>query len=186
MVVARWKRWTADERELAVSLATAGVSVRAIAADMGRSMPGTLLQVRRAGVVLRCRRVLRALDWGPDEDELAVELLGKGWTLKRIGQELGRSESAVCARLKRRGVAVEKGRKLVKARAGRGGDYSDFREPTEAELDAMIAHQLRPENLPPWWADECDRMRRTECEAMALDEATVRERSVTRVRGRGL
>jgi len=24
---------------------------------------------------------------------------------------------------------------------------------TEAELDAMIEKWLRPENLPPWWAD---------------------------------
>ncbi len=28
-------------------------------------------------------------------------------------------------------------------------------EPTEAELDAMIEEQMRPENLPPWW-DECE------------------------------
>jgi hypothetical protein len=29
-------------------------------------------------------------------------------------------------------------------------------EPTEAELEAMIAEQMRPENLPDWWeAERC-------------------------------
>lgn len=29
-------------------------------------------------------------------------------------------------------------------------------EPTEAELDAMIAEQSKPENLPSWWnEDKC-------------------------------
>jgi hypothetical protein len=32
------------------------------------------------------------------------------------------------------------------------GPRSDGKE-TTAELDAMIAVQMRPENLPPWWND---------------------------------
>jgi hypothetical protein len=28
------------------------------------------------------------------------------------------------------------------------------REPTEEELDAMIAEQMRPENLPSWWHND--------------------------------
>jgi hypothetical protein len=27
-------------------------------------------------------------------------------------------------------------------------------EPTEAELDALIAEQMKPENLPGWWDAE--------------------------------
>lgn len=42
--------------------------------------------------------------------------------------------------------------------AGRGGKgYGGpklSREPTEAELDELIAYQMRPENLPPWWKED--------------------------------
>lgn len=39
------------------------------------------------------------------------------------------------------------------------------REPTEAELDALIAEQSKPENLPTWWW--ADARRRLEREAQA-------------------
>jgi hypothetical protein len=32
--------------------------------------------------------------------------------------------------------------------------------PTEEELEAMIAEQMRPENLPSWWFADCERQRR--------------------------
>jgi hypothetical protein len=32
-------------------------------------------------------------------------------------------------------------------------------EPTEAELDALIAEQMKPENLPGWWDAEEKRNR---------------------------
>lgn len=46
--------------------------------------------------------------------------------------------------------------------AGRGGgDTSDHSgDMTEAELDALIAEQLRPENLPDWWERDA-RMQQT-------------------------
>lgn len=38
--------------------------------------------------------------------------------------------------------------------AGRAGAKQHEPEPTEEELDAMIAEQSKPENLPPWWNDK--------------------------------
>jgi len=35
-------------------------------------------------------------------------------------------------------------------------------EPTMAELDAMIAEQLKPENLPPWWHNDFPKADRQE------------------------
>lgn len=32
-------------------------------------------------------------------------------------------------------------------------------EPSMAELNALIAEQMRPENLPPWWNVEHEKMR---------------------------
>ncbi len=32
--------------------------------------------------------------------------------------------------------------------------FATKREPTAAELDAMVAEQMKPENLPAWWDDE--------------------------------
>ena len=33
-------------------------------------------------------------------------------------------------------------------------------EPTEEELEALIAEQSKPENLPGWWPEESRRVRR--------------------------
>ncbi len=35
-------------------------------------------------------------------------------------------------------------------------------EPTAAEIDAMIAERMKPENLPAWWAIECRRVEELE------------------------
>lgn len=40
---------------------------------------------------------------------------------------------------------------LAAMRPGRPADYEPQPEPTEAELEALIAEQMRPENLPSWW-----------------------------------
>lgn len=34
------------------------------------------------------------------------------------------------------------------------------RDMTDAELDALIAEQLRPENLPKWWNRDMERQKR--------------------------
>ena len=35
-------------------------------------------------------------------------------------------------------------------------------EPTAAEIDAMIAERMKPENLPAWWPAECRRVEELE------------------------
>lgn len=40
---------------------------------------------------------------------------------------------------------------------GKPRTYSQLNhEPTIADLDAMIAEQMKPENLPPWWEDAAE------------------------------
>lgn len=38
-------------------------------------------------------------------------------------------------------------------------ERADWVEPTEAELDALIAEQSKPENLPAWWWEDVERQR---------------------------
>lgn len=51
------------------------------------------------------------------------------------------------------------------ANAGAGsrfpeGGSAGWHEPTMDELDALVAEQFKPENLPDWWESECERVRR--------------------------
>lgn len=45
---------------------------------------------------------------------------------------------------------------------GAAGQYGStghtYHEPSEAELDAMIAEQMKPENLPRWWMKDAARL----------------------------
>ncbi len=42
----------------------------------------------------------------------------------------------------------------VKALYGITHKFAPKPEPTEAELEALIAEQSKPENLPAWWNDD--------------------------------
>jgi hypothetical protein len=115
-----------------------------------------------------------------------VRLRLAGHTAPEIAARLpgGRTANAVWNLLKRRGVSVEP-RPRAKESYGRG-HYGDWHEPTEAELDALIAEQSRPENLPAWWASECERVALAERERESQLDAVVRESSRVRVLGRGV
>jgi len=181
-MVARWSAWTRAERETACDLSQAGATPAAIAAELGRTVPGVLWQLNRLGARRRgyVRRV-REGDWSSGEDGRAVEMLVTGgMTLRAIGAELGRTEAAVSARLKRLGVPVPR-RKHTRCSVCLPPVYV---EPTEEELDALIAEQMR--NLPAWWLVERERQRREDEYLDRLTDAGMRETSVVRQRGRGL
>jgi hypothetical protein len=56
---------------------------------------------------------------------------------------------------------------------------------TDAELDALIAEQSKPENLPSWWWEHVETQRRWDAEAGRV-VAESWEWSACAVRGRGL
>jgi hypothetical protein len=56
---------------------------------------------------------------------------------------------------------------------------------TDAELDALIAEQSKPENLPSWWWAHVELQRRWDAEAGRV-VAESWEWSACAVRGRGL
>jgi hypothetical protein len=170
------RAWAESEVRALAALVRAGASGPAVAAALNRPLGGVKFQVERLGLRLRRGSTVEN-PWTAGEDAEAVRLAGAGWRLSDIGAELGRSEAAVSARLKRLGVTVGPGRRHAEA---------VHREPTEAELDALIAEQLKPENLPAWWAAECERVARAERERESQLDAVIRESSRVRVLGRGV
>lgn len=168
--------WADAEVRALVALVRSGLSGPAVAAALNRPLGGVKFQVGRLGLRLRRGSTVEN-PWTAGEDAEAVRLARAGWRLADIGAELGRSEAAVSARLKRLGVAVGPGRRHSEAVR---------REPTEAELDAMIAEQLKPENLPAWWAAECERVAKAERERAAQMDEVIRESSRVRRQGRGV
>jgi hypothetical protein len=181
MTIARWQPWRVEELEALAAGVLAGKSGPELAAESGRTLAGVKFQLARMRLRIRATRRPRADDWQPWEDAEAVRLLAAGWQLWRIGRACGgRSVAAVSARLRRLGVAVPKGRVLAMplphgARPGRPRGA----EPTAEEVEAMVAEQSRPENLPRWWFRE----RESEKQPGA-DE--LRELSAVARRGRAL
>jgi hypothetical protein len=111
--------------------------------------------------------------WTDADDRRVTELALMGCLLRVIGAKLDRSVQAVSARLRRLGVRLPP---RVYTPAPPRKCARPEREPTEAELDATIAEQMR--RLPRWWYLEVERARQAEL----VSDAVLRETARCRVR----
>ena len=163
--------WTQADIDTAVAMARAGRSARQVAAETGRTVVAVKDKLRKLRVPLIQWKRLPDNAWTAEDDARAIEWLHAGWTLVSIGDELHRTEAAVSAHLKRLGIKVVPGRKLVNKRSYVFTTGTPRHEPTDAELDALIAAQRR--NLPPWWAEECAKQAEEDHELDVLTGHTI-------------
>lgn len=122
--------------------------------------------------------------WTAAELARAAELVRAGLSYRRVAAELGRPHRGTVWKLRLLGLRTPKS-----ARRARPVDEEPPRptrdDMTDAELDAVIAEQSRPENLPPWWWEHVEVQRQWDAEAGRL-VAEAWEWSAVVVRGRGL
>lgn len=188
MGAVKMPRWTDEAVARACVLAAADWSAQDIARELGRTRKAVQHKLNSLGV--RTRHPVG--NWWTDEEVgLAVRLAAEGRTMPEIAAALpGRSRSSVehqLARLKvKTAVTAKRERNRAAGTQCRRRKSREYRGPTLADLDRLIAEQSRPENLPPWWAEECERLARLERAAGRPDAAAARESSRVRRMGAGV
>lgn len=126
------RNWTEEEDELCRTMAAAGHPPDAIAARLGRAVPGVRFHLSRLRLAEFPADLLPAPDpnrppkpapdpnsyraqmqrlhprayqaWEPEEDEIAIRLVGEGLSPEEIADALQRQPSAVHGRLEKLGV----------------------------------------------------------------------------------
>jgi hypothetical protein len=128
--------WTAGERSRAVRMARSGKLGAEIAAALGRTLAGVKHQLKRAGVKLLAR-VPVINPWTAAEDAEAIDLRRRGWSYSAIGARIRRCKESVHSRLRLLGSPAP----VVLLVELRRSAAANYREPTMAELDTLIAER---------------------------------------------
>lgn len=165
--MANGRLWTPEENRRLRELCEQGLTIQEIAKQLDREPSATYWRLHAYG--LSAKRADNGQKWTQKEIKRLIKLVRQGKTRERIAALMGRTFQSV--RRKLQDIREREYATAPRCRLDR------YREPTEAELDALIERQRK--NLPAWWEAETIRHLNAKRQKVSADQERETSRTAT-------